>query len=132
MDRAQRRKNSPITSGLLPTSFFTQGQLDKANSLWRIPAFKRHRSPQPNAKMDIYEGAGHAPRGVLTHTVPSDCSSTFQHTYRPTSLLLQSQKIEHNITLKPHPVHYTVHYLNKNRVGKIQHVATGQHSNNVH
>lgn len=106
-------KIPPITSRLLPTSFFSNGQLDKANSLRRIPAFKRHRSPWPNAKMDIYEGAGRAPRGVLTHAVPSDCSSTFQHTHRPTSLLLQSPKIKHNITLKPHPAHYIVHYFNR-------------------
>lgn len=73
----------------LQSSFFSEGQLDKANSLSRIPWLKLYWSPLLHVKIDIYEGVWSlTPQGFLfffwSGGCPLDCLSNFHQRYSQT------------------------------------------------
>lgn len=58
---------SRLCPSRLQSSFFSEGQLDKANSLSRIPWLKLYWSPLLHVKIDIYEGVWSlTPQGFLS------------------------------------------------------------------
>lgn len=80
---------SRLSLSRLQSSFFSEGQLDKANSLSRIPWLKLYWSSLLHVKMDIYEGVWSlTPQEFFflfwRGGCPLDCLSNFHQRYSQT------------------------------------------------